>query len=236
MSTQQITPTHCRADAFGLFADQLPELETTSGLLHASIAVAMHEMDEVEPDQIESELASISRTIRRRVRSNRLEAILAHAHEVLFEEEHFLGDIEDYYNPRNSYLPAVLQYRSGIPITLTLVYKAVLEPLGVKVVGVNAPAHFLAGVYDGSEMMLIDPFYGGKLLSRQEVMQRIAATFSQVDDQAAAVVSDVLLAPASHRQWIGRMIMNLVNVFAASGRHQDLAAMLELRDALQHDI
>ena len=39
MSTQQITPTHCRADAFGLFADQLPELETTSGLLHASIAV-----------------------------------------------------------------------------------------------------------------------------------------------------------------------------------------------------
>ena len=232
MSLPQISPNHCRTDAYGLFVEQLPALETTSGLLHAAIAVAMHDQEDVDARQIESELASISRTIRRRVRSDRTEAILAHAHEVLFEEEHFMGDVEDYYNPRNSYVPAVLQHRRGIPITLTLVYKAVLEPLGVKVVGVNAPAHFLAGVQEGNSLMLIDPFYGGKLLSRQEVLHRIAATFTQVDQHAAAVVSDVLLAPATHRQWIGRLIMNLVNVFAASGRHQDLAAMLELRDVL----
>ena len=81
--------------------------------------------------------------------------------------------------------------------------------------------------------MLIDPFYGGRVMTRQEVMQRIAGTFNHPEEQTGGMAGEMLLTPASHRQWLSRMLMNLVNVYAASGRHQDLAAMLELRDALQ---
>jgi regulator of sirC expression with transglutaminase-like and TPR domain len=78
-----------------------------------------------------------------------------------------VGNATDYYNPRNSYLPLVLKTREGLPITLTLVYKCVLDGLGLTVHGINAPGHFMAGVEsadaDGAEpaRMLVDPFEGG---------------------------------------------------------------------------
>ena len=75
---------------------------------------------------------------------------MAHLHDVLFDVVGFVGNVDDYYNPANSYLPNVLRTRRGLPITLVLIYKCVAEQLGLTVRGINSPGHFLASVRNDS--------------------------------------------------------------------------------------
>jgi regulator of sirC expression with transglutaminase-like and TPR domain len=228
-------PVYCRPEAYALFAEQMRAVESSRGLLRAAVALSMHELPDARPEAVEAKIQSLADRVRSRVRSNQAQALLAHAHDVLFEEEGFRGNSDDYYNPLNSYLPAVIEQKRGLPITLTLLYKSVMERLGVRVMGVNAPWHFLAGVElaepaavpgetsGGERMMLVDTFGGGGAVSRDEA-------FNFIERAAGAPVphSDELLRPATHRQWLRRMLQNLQHVFSRTGRREDLAAMLEL--------
>ena len=149
---------------------------------------------------------------------------------MLFDVFGLRGNVDDYYNPANSYLPDVLRSRQGLPITLVLIYKRVAEPLGIVVHGVNAPGHFLAEVESGEpqgEPISIDPFFGGGLLNKREVAQRISAA-TGIDVSAAPN----LLARATHRQWLGRMLNNLQAAFATLGQDRDVCAMQELQSLL----
>ncbi|MCC7191283.1 MAG: transglutaminase family protein [Phycisphaeraceae bacterium] len=225
-------PIHCRPAAFSFFANQLPNLETPGSLERGAVAIAMHAMPEIDPLRVEAEINSLAETIRSRVRSGQVKAILAHAHEVLFEEEGFTGSTpEHYYSPDNSYIPIVLRHKRGLPITLTLIYKAVLGRLGLRVYGINAPSHFLAGVQIDSDnaapLMLVDPFSGGNVLSRDEAFEMIEQA-----GQPTVTRSDSLLQPATHRQWLGRMLMNLQHIFYMHDRRHDLAAVSELQGLL----
>ena len=69
-------------------------------------------------------------------------------HHVLYVDLAFRGNEASYYDPRNSFLHLVLRYRTGIPISLALVYMAVATRLGINVQGVNSPGHFLLRVAD----------------------------------------------------------------------------------------
>ena len=86
----------------------------------------------------------------------------AELHEVLFEEWGFTGNAEDYYAPDNSYLPRVLQTRRGIPVTLSLIYKAVAQQVGLIVRDINTPVHFLAAVEVDRSWMIVDAFDSGQ--------------------------------------------------------------------------
>jgi regulator of sirC expression with transglutaminase-like and TPR domain len=90
----------------------------------------MHQLDDVAPKNVDKTIQSYADAIRKRVRGPQPQAILAHLHEFLFEEQGFAGNVDDYYNPGNSYLPTVLQTKRGLPITLSLVYKLVAERVG----------------------------------------------------------------------------------------------------------
>jgi regulator of sirC expression with transglutaminase-like and TPR domain len=82
----------------------------------------------------------------------------------LGHEQQIGGNREDYYHPRNCYLPWVMEFRSGLPITVTLIYILVGMRLGLAVEGIGAPGHFLARL-DG---IIFDPYYGGRSLSDGE--------------------------------------------------------------------
>lgn len=220
-------PAHCYKEAYDLFRAQMGVIETPRGLLMAAVAIAMHEMREVVPEQIENTIAACAHTVRARVRSGNPEALLAHLHDYLFDECGFVGNAEDYYNARNSYVPAVLASRRGLPITLSLIYKVVAEHIGLKVVGINAPLHFLTGVYVDDKVLLIDPFFAGRALSREEAFRRI----EQMAGRSVPRV-DEMLPVATHRQWIGRIIQNLLHVFEHNQREREHHAMMELRGVL----
>lgn len=246
-------PLYCRPCAFDFFAAQLPLLDSddAAALVNAAIAISMHELEHVDPRAASCTLQRLADEVCRRVPHQvqqlngplppgsspmqlacAAEAVMAHLHHVLFEEFGLRGNAEDYYNPMNSYIPAVLATRRGVPITLSLIYKVVAQRLGLRVHGVNAPGHFLAAVElpaasGGISLMYVDAFTCGNVLTREEAFARIEQAIGR------SLRRDVsLLAFASSRQWLGRMLQNLQNIFAFKGRETDLAAMREMQSLL----
>lgn len=229
-------PAYCHPAAYAAFAREMPGVDTTRGLLRAAFAIAQHEHPDANVDNAEATIGQLADTVNARVRSPNPQARLAHLHDVLFDVVGFGGNIEDYYNPANSYLPDVLAIHRGLPITLVLIYKCVAEEVGLVVRGINSPGHFLAAVHcpelgqastAGERWMYVDPFYGGGLLTQDDVFRRIAEATGRDEPPSPA-----WLSPATHRQWLARMLNNLQAVFAHTGRERDLYAMQELQDLL----
>jgi len=216
-------PLHCREAAFELFIEQLPSLEETRSLLRAAVAVSMHELEFVDVAAVEKTLDELAADIRGRVRSGSQRAFVSQLHEVLFEEWGFTGNTDDYYSAENSYLPRVLETRRGIPVTLSLIYKCVAQRLGLTVRGINSPAHFLAGVEIDGSPMIVDPFQGGRVMTRDEVFNRLEQLTG-----APISKSDALLATATHHEWLARIIRNLEQIFSHEARQADVLAMREL--------
>ncbi|MBP89832.1 MAG: hypothetical protein CMJ64_24515 [Planctomycetaceae bacterium] len=224
-------PSLCRPEAFRFFQQQIPNIETTEGLLNAAIAVSMHALEDVEPEQVNDELQELAHRVSSRVGSQQIQALLAHLHDVLFQEEGFCGNSVDYYDPANSYLPIVLDTKLGIPISLSLIYKVVGERIGLEIEGVNAPGHFVVRVMTEGGWMIVDPYVGGGVLTAEE-------TFERMEEVTGRPVprTPEYLAPATHSQWLSRMLVNLQHVFATNEQRADLAAMSELQSLLDYSL
>lgn len=138
----------------------------------------------------------------------------------LFEELGFRGNQEDYYDPRNSYLNDVLARRLGIPITLSLLYIEVGQRAGMPLVGVGLPGHFLV-THRGVPDLFVDAFHGGTLLTAAECQARFHAVTSP-----ATPWHPRYLAPVSSRQFIGRMMLNLKQIYLGA-RQRDLALTMQ---------
>src|SRR5262245_21166062 len=223
-------PAYCRPAAYAGFAVEVPRIDSTAGLFRAAFAIARHEYPDADVDEAEATIADLATTVSHRVHSTSVEARLAHLHDVLFDVVGFVGNVDDYYNPANSYLPEVLRSHRGLPITLVLIYKCVAERIGLTVRGINSPGHFLAAVTSSdlphttaahAAWTYVDPFYGGQLLYREDVCRRIADTTGRTLTDPS-----LWLEPATHLQWLSRMLNNLQAIFAQTGRERDMYAML----------
>src|SRR3954462_310384 len=211
-------PAYCRAAAYDAFAMEMPRVETSEGLFRAAFAVARHELPAANLAQAESAISDLADTVARRVHSANVEAKLAHLHDVLYDLVGFVGNVDDYYNPANSYVPEVLRTHRGLPITLVLIYKCVAERIGLDVRGINSPGHFLAAVRGDSPAsvgatesawMYIDPFYGGQVLYHDDVCRRITATTGR-----ELFDPSLWLEPASPPQWLAPGVDNHSNPFS----------------------
>jgi len=224
-------PEHCRPPAFQLFAEQIPVLDTTGGLLNAAIAISMHGLDNVDPAGISHQFQEMADHILSRVKGTQPQARLAHLHHFLFDEQGFRGNTANYYTVDNSYISRVLTSRVGIPITLSLIYKIVAERIDLRVEGVNAPGHFLARVFSDTDTMIVDPFFLGSVLTESEAFERVEQVTGRTVPR-----SEHYLAAATHSQWLSRMLVNLQHVFATQERRADLAAMVELQSLLDYSL
>jgi regulator of sirC expression with transglutaminase-like and TPR domain len=236
-------PVCCSPGAFELLGKAAASIDSPDALMNGAVAISMHQMDEVDPAAVDAQLQGYADAVRSRVRGRQPQALLAHLHAVLFDEEGFSGNTDDYYNPANSYLPAVLETKRGLPITLSLIYKLVADRLGLRAWGVGLPGHFLVAVdavdvlaaretrgkasddadADPPAPMLVDAFAGGRILTADEAHERLREMFG-----AEAEWSEEMLRPASNRHWLTRMLQNLLNVFGSANHFADVAAVLEM--------
>lgn len=217
------SPVHCRPEAYALFSESLPRLETGYGLLMAAVAISMHDLLDVDPGAVDRSLQTLTDTVKTRINGHSDSAKLAHAHQLLFDEVGLCGHGVDYDDPAASYLSLVLERRCGLPIALCLIYKTVLDRLGLRVFGVNAPGHFMISVEMHGKAMIVDPFDRGRALSEEEARCRSAEAVGR-----ALHAPDAPLALATHRDWVRRMLRNLHGVFLRAGRADDVSAMIEL--------
>jgi regulator of sirC expression with transglutaminase-like and TPR domain len=139
----------------------------------------------------------------------------------------FRGNEHDYYDPRNSLLPDVLERKLGIPISLAVLYCEVARRVGVRARGVSFPGHFLVRVdgasHDGDEPIVVDPFFGGRRLDRpalQKLLERAAP---------GQPLEPKHLSAASPRTILVRMLINLKWIHSTRG---DLARSLLALDRI----
>ena len=141
--------------------------------------------------------------------------------EYLFDELKFAGNHTNYHDPRNSFLNDVIERRRGIPITLSLLYIEVGKRLGVPILGIGMPGHFIVRHTDEPEVF-VDPFHGGILLSVEECSERL----KQVT-QGSLEWDSEYLAPVSSRAFIARMLRNLKLVYLQRRNYERVLATID---------
>ncbi|MBI2185579.1 MAG: transglutaminase family protein [Acidobacteria bacterium] len=190
-----------------------------TALAHAALVIARIEYPRLDPAPYlerldamgEAARLSIDRHVDDSGDSSRLSAI-AGLNRYLFEDERLVGNRERYEDPRNSCLNEVLNRRTGIPITLSVVYIEVARRAGLQIEGVNFPGHFLVRLPEDmgetQGCVIIDPFHGGALLSERDCRRLL-----QKHVGAEVAFSRSLLAPATRTEIIVRMLLNLKRTY-----------------------
>ena len=133
----------------------------------------------------------------------------------LFVEEGYEGNRENYFDPRNSYLNEVIDRKTGIPISLSILYATLAERLGVVLEGVNFPAHFMLRLDESHQPLFIDPFHAGEFLDRRGCEGRLTdLTRHPVE------LSEAQLAPCSPGVIVARMLRNLKAIYLGTNDFQ----------------
>ena len=149
--------------------------------------------------------------------------------QLLYEELGYWGNTEDYYDPRNSYLNEVIDRRTGIPITMSILYMELGRRIGLPVEGVSFPGHFLVRVRLRGGMLVLDPFSGGAPQSEDELRNRVKRVIPDgvADDLPASELPlDQFLEPATNRQIVARLLRNLKAIHRGQDRPAELLAVL----------
>ncbi len=128
---------------------------------------------------------------------------------VLFHEWGFHGNVENYTDPRNSFLDQVLERRTGIPLSLSIVYLLVAERLGLDLEPVGLPGHFIVGCFTDEMPFFIDPFDRGVFRDAAEIFDLLRAN--------NVIPKPGDLSPAPVREVLCRSCRNLVNHYTSAG-------------------
>jgi regulator of sirC expression with transglutaminase-like and TPR domain len=180
-------------------------------LAQAALLIARDEYPDLQVGDYLHRLDGMGADLRARLRGGEgPTSLIAHLNRHLFDDLGFRGNLEDYDDPRNSYLNDVLDRRVGIPISLSAVYMEVGRRAGIPLVGVSFPGHFLVR-YTGdgfAEEILIDPFHRGALLTTAECRRLLEERF-----HGRIAFRPELLRRARNREILERMLNNLRMVF-----------------------
>ena len=134
--------------------------------------------------------------------------VISLLNEFLFDVEEFQGDLDDYYNPKNNFLNYVLEKRSGIPITLSILYTEIAKYAGLDLKIVGFPSHVIAKY---KEEMIVDPFNRGRLLELEDLQEILYQNYGDSVEFEAEYLDEI-----SNEKIIIRMLRNLKNSYIDS--------------------
>jgi regulator of sirC expression with transglutaminase-like and TPR domain len=175
-----------------------------------ALHLARDEYPNLDVEAYLSELAGMAHEAKALMRGS-LESKVHGLCRYLFHEMGFHGNVHEYYDPRNSYLNQVLDRKTGIPISLTVLAMAVAQRAGLHVTGIGLPGHFVARATANGSEVIFDPFHGGRQLTAQDcenlVQQTTGTPFSAGTEN---------LRPLPLRLLVIRMLTNLKAVYLHS--------------------
>jgi regulator of sirC expression with transglutaminase-like and TPR domain len=199
-------------------------------LTEAAVAVAQDEHPGLDPQSVLSEIDELAERLKRRLPADAMPLqrlrLLNH---YFFNELGFAGNVNDYYDPGNSYLHVVLLTRRGIPITLALLYLELAQQVGLHARGVSFPGHFLVKLKLAQGEVVIDPF-SGRSLSKEELDERLLPyRREQGLTGDFEVPLGLFLQPATAREILARLLRNLKEIHRGA---QDWARLLAVQQRL----
>jgi regulator of sirC expression with transglutaminase-like and TPR domain len=207
---------------------QLLEDETRPGRLdRAALDLATIHFPDLQPEPFLDQLNELASRLGDRLRNfNDGRDFVETAQRFLFGELGFHGNEEDFFDPRNSCLNQVLERRTGLPITLSVMYMEIARRLQMPVFGIGLPRHFVLQFDDGNYSTYIDPFHGGRIITARDCFTLAG---SEVADPA-------LLRRVTKKQIAVRMLQNLHGVYVRAKDFHRAVATLDLMIAAAPDI
>ncbi len=186
-------------------------------LAEAALLIAKTAYHDLDVERYLARINELARGLRARVPEDaQPDDLIVALNRFLFEEEGFAPNLEDYYDPRNSFLNDVLERRVGIPISLSVLYMVVGWRAGLPLQGVSFPGHFLVKCTLEQGMVILDPYCGGISLSLQELQQRLRE--ARGGEVSRAIVAGLLVS-ASKKDILARMLRNLKAIYLERQQH-----------------
>lgn len=187
-----------------------PEAELD--LAEAALLIAQEEQPDLDVAHYLKRLDQLADTVRAKLPESptpqdRIQALNTH----LFFEEGLRGNAGEYYDPRNSFLNEVLERKTGIPITLSVLYMEVGRRLGLSLAGVGFPGHFLVKYVGPDEEQILDPFAGGAAVTEEQLAAKLKSMYGDNNPFVAQIPQ--LLTPATKKEILIRMLRNLKGVY-----------------------
>jgi len=197
-------------------------------LFEAATSIAQDEYPDLDVQQVLGDMDQMLARVRRRCAADagplqRLRTL----NQFFFRDMGFGGNVNNYYDPDNSFLNAVLRTRRGIPITLAVLWLELAQGLGLKARGVNFPGHFMVKVNLPNGQVVIDPFTG-QSLSREDLSERLEPYKRRnglVDDFDVPV--GLYLQAATPREILARLLRNLKEIHRTQEDWLRLIAVLD---------
>lgn len=186
------------------------EPATSFDLAEIALLLARDEFPKLDVDAHLAEIAAMAHEARHFVRDPSPVEKVKGLCRYLFHEMGFHGNRDNYYDPLNSYLNIVLERRTGIPITLSVVTIAVGRRVGLPLVGVGLPGHFVV-MHDADREILIDPFHGGRLLTPSDCENVVRQVTGMNFDANELVLQELPTGLV-----IKRMLNNLKSIYLQS--------------------
>jgi regulator of sirC expression with transglutaminase-like and TPR domain len=211
-------------DAFNeLFAHEDSRID----LARACLMVAQDAYPQLDVERYLGEIERMALTLRARVRQDcGAEERVVALNDYLFGDLGYRGNTEAYYDPRHSYLNEVIERRTGIPITLSVLYMEVGRRVGLPLQGVSFPGHFLVRLRVRAGTLVLDPFENGAPQSVEELQARLRRVVPEGTPAVGELPLEQFLEPATHRQIVARVLRNLKTIYREQERPAELLAVL----------
>ena len=199
-------------------------------LLEAAISIGQDEYPDLDVQQVLGDVDQLLARLKRRVPADavplqKLRAI----NQFFFRDLSFRGNVNNYYDPDNSYVSVVLKTRCAIPISLAVLWLELAQGLGLAARGVGFPGHFMVKVSLPKGQVVIDPM-DGQSLSREQLAERLEPFRRRsglVDEFEVPLGLYLQATPA--REIIARMLRNLKEIYRTQ---EDWPRMLAVQDRL----
>jgi len=213
-----------------MFEKIVSEKEERIDLARACLMIAEDAYPGLDVERYIGDIERLAIRLRARIpQSGGAEERVVALNQFLYGDLGYWGNTEDYYDPRNSYLNEVLDRRTGIPITLGVVYMELGRRVGLPLEGVSFPGHFLVRLRLRGGALVLDPFTGGAPQAEDELRRRLERV---IPDRArggvplAELPLDQFLEPASNRQILSRVLRNLKGIYREAGKPERVLEVL----------
>lgn len=212
------------------YFESLVQSDAEFPLLETAISLAQDEYPDMDVQQVLGEVDLMFSRLKRRLSADVAPMQkLRTLNQYFFRELNFGGNLNDYYDPDNSYLNVMLRTRRGIPISLAVLWMELAQGLGLAARGVGFPGHFMVKVSLPRGQVVIDPFTG-QSLSREDLSERLEPyqRGQGLTDEFEAPLG-LFLQAATPRDIIARMLRNLKEIHQTQ---EDWSRLVMVQDRL----
>ena len=212
------------------FAEALACEDARIDLAQACLMIAQDAYPRLEVERYLGEIERMALRLRASLpAAGGAEESIVALNQYLFEDLGYWGNTDDYYDPRNSYLNEVIDRKTGIPITLSILYMELGRRIGLPLEGVSFPGHFLVRLRLRGGMLVLDPFTGGVPQSEAELrerLHRVVPRGATGNTPLAELPLDQFLEPASKRQILSRVLRNLKAIYRETDNPERMLQVL----------